>query len=108
MKRRRQLLQVSTFPFLAVLLCAMGGLILFLIVMDKRAKIVARNKALAEAALHAAQRDELSAAHQAEWQRQKLALHEQLLHQDHELRHEKDLMEKDLVSILAQFQARKQ
>ena len=34
MKRRRHALQVSTFPFLAVLLCAMGSLILLLLVID--------------------------------------------------------------------------
>ena len=41
MRRQRQKLQVSTFPFLAVLLAAMGSLILLLLVMDRRAKIVA-------------------------------------------------------------------
>ncbi len=44
MRRRRQKLQVSTFPFLAVLLCAMGSLILLLLVLDRRAKVVARAK----------------------------------------------------------------
>jgi hypothetical protein len=44
MKPRRAL-HVSTFPFLAVLLCAMGALILLLLVIDRRAKIVARIKA---------------------------------------------------------------
>ena len=46
MKRRRQGLQVTTFPFLAVLLCAMGSLILLLLVIDRRAKVVARAKAV--------------------------------------------------------------
>src|SRR5215475_10489355 len=45
MRRRRQGLQVNTFPFLAVLLCAMGSLILLLLVIDRRAKAVARAKA---------------------------------------------------------------
>lgn len=44
MRRRRHRLQVSTFPFLAVLLCAMGSLILLLLVLDRRAKVVARAK----------------------------------------------------------------
>ena len=39
MRRRRQTLHVSTFPFLAVLLCAMGSLILVLLVMDRRARL---------------------------------------------------------------------
>ena len=37
MRTRRHKLQVSTFPFLAVLLCAMGALLLVLLVMDRRA-----------------------------------------------------------------------
>jgi hypothetical protein len=44
MRRRRHTLQVSTFPFLAVLLCAMGSLILMLLVLDRRARVVARAK----------------------------------------------------------------
>ena len=44
MRRRRHTLQVSTFPFLAVLLCAMGSLILMLLVLDRRARAVARAK----------------------------------------------------------------
>ena len=36
MRSRRHKLQVSTFPFLAVLLCAMGALLLVLLVMDRR------------------------------------------------------------------------
>ncbi len=38
MKGRRHSLQVSTFPFLAVLLCAMGSLILLLLVLDQKAR----------------------------------------------------------------------
>src|SRR5262249_19032287 len=45
MRKRRHVLQVSTFPFLAVLLCAMGSLILLLLVIDRRAKVVAKAKA---------------------------------------------------------------
>src|SRR5438067_4388286 len=45
MRRRRRHLEVSTFPFLAVLLCTMGSLILLLLVLDRRAKIVALHKA---------------------------------------------------------------
>ena len=36
--RKRKKLEVSTFPFLAVLLCTMGALILLLLIMDKKAK----------------------------------------------------------------------
>lgn len=45
MRRARAKLTVNTFPFLAVLLGAMGSLIFFLLVMDRRAKIVAHAKA---------------------------------------------------------------
>src|SRR6478672_6720685 len=45
MRRSRRKLEVNTFPFLAVLLCAMGSFILLLMIMDRRAKIAAQNKA---------------------------------------------------------------
>jgi hypothetical protein len=45
MRRPRRRLEVSTFPFLAVLLCAMGSLILLLLVLDRRAKMAARVRA---------------------------------------------------------------
>ena len=48
MRRRRHTLQVSTFPFLAVLLCTMGALILILLVLDRRAKLAASVLAMAE------------------------------------------------------------
>src|SRR5262249_48321851 len=86
MKRRRQVLQVSTFPFLAVLLCAMGSLILLLLVMDRRAKATGRAKALqalAQAAARtAAEKSRAARARQAEWERRRQALHAMLLEQD--------------------------
>ncbi len=54
MRRRRQGLQVSTFPFLAVLLCAMGSLILLLLIIDRQAKRAGRAKALEKARQEAA------------------------------------------------------
>ena len=48
MRTRRQKLEVSTFPFLAVLLCAMGSLMLVLLVVDRKAKQAALAKALAD------------------------------------------------------------
>lgn len=83
MRRKRRRLQVDTFPFLAVLLCAMGSLILLLLVLDRRAKMVAQAKA--KAALEEFQseqkkkRDDIIAARRAEWEKRKKALHEQLL-----------------------------
>ena len=64
--RRRNHLQVNTFPFLAVLLCAMGSLILILLVMDRRARraAVARGRDVAGKATR--ERDEAIAARERE------------------------------------------
>jgi hypothetical protein len=51
MSRRRRALHVDTFPFLAVLLCAMGSLILVLMAMDLRSRRAAEQRAR-EAARH--------------------------------------------------------
>src|SRR5262245_56527615 len=85
MRRRPQRLQVTTFPFLAVLLCAMGSLILFLLVMDRRAKIVARAKALEAAQLAAAEKDKKIEENKDEWERQRQTGHELLARQQAEL-----------------------
>jgi hypothetical protein len=93
MRRPRHKLHVSTFPFLAVLLCAMGALILFLLVIDRRGKIVARRKAelavedvLAERkAARQAEHDRLVRERKADWEKQRDALHLALLAQQAEL-----------------------
>lgn len=92
MKKRRQALQVSTFPFLAVLLCAMGSLILLLLVIDRRAKAVARAKAWQAILQAEAQETHMAAAHkaelerrQAELERRSRLLHTRLLEQEQEL-----------------------
>ena len=94
MRRRRKPLEVSTFPFLAVLLCAMGSLILVLLVMDRKAKLGAREKAVAathraaadaeqEAAARRAELERLlqekRAEQQAEWEKKREALHTKLI-----------------------------
>lgn len=89
MRRPRQKLTVSTFPFLAVLLSAMGALILLLLVMDRRAKVVARAK-LQEAqetrqARLTSRSLEEEARIRAEWQRERDRLHAILLDQQREL-----------------------
>src|SRR5262245_65982877 len=43
--RRRHQLRPDTFPFLAVLLCAMGSLILVLLELDRRARSTANARA---------------------------------------------------------------
>jgi hypothetical protein len=81
MSRRHQL-KVDTFPFLAVLLCAMGSLILVLLVMDRRSKLAARQRAAEQvrrqaedhAAAASRRRDEYEGkkrAQQAAWNRKR-------------------------------------
>jgi len=85
MRKPRSPMKVDTFPFLAVLLCAMAALIVVLLVMDRKARQVAQSKAsrLAssqqarcqeESAQRFAQERLLREAALAEWQ----AKHEQL------------------------------
>jgi hypothetical protein len=97
--RRRRRLEVSTFPFLAVLLCTMGSLILLLLVLDRRAKIVAQRKAREDAAVVQAERtrrdqelrrktaeeERLAAERQAEFERRRLQLHQLLADQEQDL-----------------------
>ena len=53
MRRAKAKLTVSTFPFLAVLLCAMGSLIMLLMVFDQRAKRAARQRNMQQAVVQA-------------------------------------------------------
>jgi hypothetical protein len=86
MRRPRHKLQISTFPFLAVLLGAMGSLIFLLLVMDRRAKIVARNKVRDAQAARMAAAASAEQARRDEWERQRRQLHETLAAQDQALR----------------------
>jgi len=98
MQRAKKKLHVDTFPFLAVLLCAMGSLILLLMVMDRRAKTVTRNKLAMElearqeartaesGKLRTVKLAELTALRQAEWEKERDKLHQTLLAQEQELR----------------------
>jgi hypothetical protein len=95
--RRRHKLEVSTFPFLAVLLCAMGSLILLLLVMDRRAKIAARAKAHAIqlAALDRIDHEAKRRTEEAEriWETQKKKLHEMLRKEDDAIRLRKEQLD---------------
>ncbi|MBX9678730.1 MAG: hypothetical protein K2X38_08185 [Gemmataceae bacterium] len=95
--RRRHKLEVSTFPFLAVLLCAMGSLILLLLVMDRRAKIAARAKtnALQQALIAKIDDEAKRQADEAErlWETQKSKLHEMLRKEDESLRVRKEQLD---------------
>lgn len=79
MKRRRNQLQPSTFPFMAVLLCAMGSLILLLLILDRRAKLAAQQRAMfavqQQQGQDAAEHARLLAAQKADWERGRRALH---------------------------------
>src|SRR6516162_10327526 len=73
--RRRRVLRVDTFPFLAVLLCTMGSLILILMVVDRRARIVAQARLLKRATQIVEEEAEVARAHKLEFERRRQALH---------------------------------
>jgi len=80
------------FPFLAVLLCVMGALLLILFVMDRRAKIAAQHTVneMKSARLERTKAEE--DARKAEWEKAKDALHQSLVAQQDLLKAEaKDL-----------------
>ena len=103
MRRRRKHLEVSTFPFLAVLLCTMGSLILVLLVMDRKAKLAARQKAeaavvrAAEEAQHNVEERRAAARRKNEearaaWERQRQGWHDKLLTDESALKEQLRLM----------------
>lgn len=85
MRRRRHKLEVSTFPFLAVLLCAMGSLILMLLVLDRRAKAAARERAQRATEQVAAEELRIAEQRRQEWEKRRQALHAEMLGQEREL-----------------------
>jgi hypothetical protein len=120
MRRRRKPLEVSTFPFLAVLLCAMGSLILVLLVMDRKAKAGARAKALAKAAgqyacaaeeaerAAAARRAELERRMRdarAEWEKKREALHTKLLSEQQALQLQMQQLREKMTLAAARLRA---
>src|SRR5258708_4536810 len=106
--RRAKQLKPETFPFLAVLLCAMGSLILMLLVMDRRAKAVARAKAQRAVAQAAAIDEETQAAHRAELERRRLALHAALTKQEEELTEQVRAVQRRLEAAVADSSAAEQ
>lgn len=92
MRRPRSKLQVSMFPFLAVLLCVMGALLLLLFQMDRRGKIAAQHKVAAMKSERLARTKAEEDARKAEWERAKQALHQSLLTEQDQLQSQaKDL-----------------
>src|ERR1700741_3240923 len=84
--KRRQTIRVDTFPFLAVLLCAMGSLILLLLVIDRRAKMAARSRAQNEAREAFLLKVKRQAVDKEDWERKARELHDVLIKQDLELK----------------------
>ena len=104
--RKRKKLEVSTFPFLAVLLCTMGSLILLLLVMDKKAKKAALEKAYENTwnqskALQAkADADEKNTeADKKAWIKLKSEQHNDLLKKESALEQEITLLKNELALI---------
>ncbi len=85
MRRPRSKLQVSTFPFLAVLLCAMGSLLLLLFIMDRRGKIAAQHFALEIIAKKKKRTIDEEEARKAEWEQAKERLRQSLMSEEAKL-----------------------
>src|ERR1022692_1912934 len=96
MRRPRSKLEVSTFPFLAVLLCVMGSLLLLLFIMDRRAKIAAQYRVSEELQARKQRTKAEEEARQAEWEKAKLALHQTLLAEQEQLSAESKGLEQNL------------
>src|SRR5438874_1232438 len=96
MRRPRPKLQVSTFPFLAVLLCAMGSLLLFLFIMDRRAKIAARYRVAEELKTREKRSQEDEANRQADWEKARQALHQTLLDQQAQMHNKTKRVQNEL------------
>ncbi len=114
MRGRRHKLQVSTFPFLAVLLCAMGSLILVLLVMDRKAHQAAQARAQRQAAQMAedsarsesarqAEREKLEQAARKGWEKKRDALHDKLTREQIELQLQMRKVREELQGIAARL-----
>lgn len=114
MRGRRHKLQVSTFPFLAVLLCAMGSLILVLLVMDRKAHRAAQARAQREAAklveesarnesARQAEREKLKEQARKEWEKKRDALHDKLTREQVEMQLQMRKIREELQGIAARL-----
>jgi hypothetical protein len=110
MRGRRHKLQVSTFPFLAVLLCAMGSLILILLVMDRKAHRAALNRAYqqatklaAETARGEAERESIRKQAREEQEKKREEQHVKLMEQQIELQLQMRKVREQLQQIAARL-----
>src|SRR5438552_373156 len=101
MRRRRHVLQVSTFPFLAVLLCTMGSLILLLLVIDRRAKAVARAKAAMTVAEKTQAKVQQEKVKEDEWAEARRRLHASLEEKLHDVHGQADAINQQVGSVAA-------
>jgi hypothetical protein len=99
MRRRRQVLQVSTFPFLAVLLCAMGSLILLLLVIDRRAKLAAHARAMQAQQQVASERERDREQRRAELQKQRQQQEEEAHRQEKQLAEKAKAAQKQVAAV---------
>src|SRR5262249_37296031 len=86
---------------LAVLLCAMGALILLLLVLDRRARAVVRAKSLQAAA----QLPQRQATDQAEWEQRAQALHATLAAEEQQVQTELQTAQRQFADTGAEIQA---
>jgi hypothetical protein len=108
MRRRRHKLEVSTFPFLAVLLCAMGSLILMLLVLDRRAKAAARERAQRAAEQTSVEELRLAEQRRQEWERRRQALHAELENQEFSLRGKLATVEGEIAAAESKLNAHRE
>ncbi len=116
MRRGRHRLQVSTFPFLAVLLCTMGSLILVLLMMDRKSRQAALARAQREAAQLAQAQADAARAQREQWQRQQQQaradrqqqcqqMHERLLGEAAQVQAQADQVARELALAAARLRA---
>src|SRR5262245_15341753 len=104
--RRRHQLQVNTFPFLAVLLCAMGSLILVLLVMDRRSHRAAQARAQEKLRLEAREQSLARAMQREEYEVKRRARDAAQEKKRAALRNRFDVEEKALSDELREVQER--
>lgn len=122
-RRRAKRLEVSTFPFLAVLLCTMGSLLLVMLVMDRKAKLAKLQQAElaltqsedAKAAQEQEHADRLAARGEEQerldreakekWEGKRTAIHTRLTEEQRHLQARLEAQRQELLAAAARLQA---
>ena len=105
MKQRRHVVRVDTFPFLAVLLCTMGSLILILMVVDRRARVAAMARAVKEVQRLTDEDSAAAEARKLEYERRRKILHESLQQEISEVQERSVQVERKLASAESDFKS---